>query len=459
MSLINSIENLKITTRGEVILPGDESYDESRSIWNGMIDRNPAVICKCSGVADVISCVNFARENNMILSVHGKGHNIAGKSVCDNGIMIDLSGMNDVHVNPEKRKALVSPGANLGDVDHETQAFGLATPTGINSTTGISGLTLGGGFGWLTRKHGMTIDNLISAELVTAEGKVVTASENENPDLFWALRGGGGNFGIVTRFEFDLHPVGPEILGGLIVFPFKEAKQVIRRYREYVDEIPEDMSIWVVTRKAPPLPFLPEAVHGREVVILPIFYNGDIDEGIKLVEPVRNFGRPYGEHIGPVSYEQWQKGFDPLLTPGFRNYWKSHNFTQLSDGVIDLLIKYTDSLPTDQCEIFIADISGKANAVPEDATAYSHRNTKFVLNVHSRWGDQSRDEQCIKWARDFFRETSEYATGGVYVNFITEDETDRIKQAYGSSYKRLAGVKKKYDPHNIFKVNFNIVPE
>lgn len=458
MSILDAIENLRAYTKGEVLLPGDEGYDEARKVWNGMIDKNPAVIAKCSGVADVIAGVNFARKNNMLLSVRGRGHSIAGNSVCNDGIMIDLSGMNDVHVDPVKKRAYVSPGASLGDVDHETQAFGLATPVGVNSTTGISGLTLGGGFGWLTRKHGMTVDNLVSAEMVTADGNLIKASDQENPDLFWALRGGGGNFGVVTKFEFKLHPVGPEVLAGMIVFPLKETKQVLQKYREFVEKAPKDLSIWIIARKAPPMPFLPKPVHGRDILALIIFYNGEIEQGMNLIQRVREWGRPYGEHIGPVDYEKWQQTFDPLLTPGMRNYWKSHNFSVLEDGLIKVISDYTQQIPSDECEIFMAHIAGKANTVPADATAYSHRNARFVLNVHGRWEDPAEDEKCIKWARDFFEESAPFASGGVYVNFITEDETQRIKQAYGSNYERLVEVKRKYDPDNLFSVNFNIDP-
>lgn len=458
MSIIESIENLRASTRGDIILPGDNGYDQSRAVWNAMVDKHPAVISRCKGTGDVIASVNFARDNNLLLSVRGKGHNIAGNSVCNDGVMIDLSGMDYVHIDPYRRRAYVSPGASLADFDQEAQAFGLATPVGINSTTGISGLTLGGGFGWLTRKYGMTIDNLVSAEVITADGQLVRASAEENPELFWAIRGGGGNFGIVTMFEFQLHPVGPEILAGLIVFPFKEAEQVVQSYREYVKDIPEEMSLWLVARKCPPLPFLPEAVHGREVIILPVFYAGDADKGMKLVEPVRDFGRPYGEHIVPVSYTQWQQAFDPLLAPGYRNYWKSHNFTEISDGVIETLKKYIEQLPSDHCEIFIGLISGKANTVPANDTAYNHRDARFVLNVHGRWDNPADDDKCIRWARDFFEESAPFASGGVYVNFITEDESQRIKQAYGSNYERLVEVKRKYDPGNLFRVNFNIDP-
>jgi FAD/FMN-containing dehydrogenase len=352
----------------------------------------------------------------------------------------------------------VEPGATLGDFDHEAQAFGLATSLGINSTTGIAGLTLGGGFGWLTRKHGLTIDNLLSAEIVTASGERVNASAEENADLFWAISGGGGNFGIVTQFVFRLHPVGPEVLTGLIVYPLDQARSVLTKYRSYVDKIPDELCVWAVLRKAPPLPFLPPEVHGREAVVFAFMHSGAIEEGRRLIEPVRQFGESYGEHIGPTPYTGWQQGFDPLLTPGARNYWKSHNFAELQDGVIDTVIEYAGRLPTPQCEIFIPLLGGEANRVEPNATAYNHRDVKFVLNVHGRWGDPEQDSECISWARDLFNATRPYAMGGVYVNFMTEEESDRIDAAYGSNYERLAQVKKKYDPGNLFRLNQNIKP-
>ena len=325
-----------------------------------------------------------------------------------------------------------------------------------NSTTGIAGLTLGGGFGWLTRKYGMTIDNLISVEVVTADGKKIRASENDNPDLFWAIRGGGGNFGVVTQFEFQLFPVGPEIVAGLIVFPFDQAKQVLTKYRQFVASAPEEFNVWVVLRKAPPLPFLLESVHGKEVVVLPIFYSGAVAEAEKFIAPLRTFGQAHGQHIGPQPYVQWQKAFDPLLTPGARNYWKSHNFTELSDGAIDSMIEYAGKLPSPQCEIFIGHIAGAANRVPSDAMAYAHRDAKFVLNVHGRWEDTAQDGNCIGWARAFFKASAPYASAGAYVNFMTEDEGERVTAAYGSNYDRLAQLKRRFDPENVFHLNQNI---
>jgi FAD/FMN-containing dehydrogenase len=453
-----TIETLKTNVKGHVVLPDDPNYDEVRSIWNAMIDRRPAVIVQCAEANDVSHVIMFARKNGIEISIRGAGHNIAGNAVCDNGVMIDLSTMKNVRVDAHYRRAYVEPGATLGDFDQAAQAHGLATPVGINSTTGIAGLTLGGGFGWLTRKYGMTIDNLVSVEAITADGNKIRASENENTDLFWAIRGGGGNFGVVTEFEFELHPVGPEILAGLIVFPFGQAKQVLTQYRKFVESAPEELNVWVVLRKAPPLPFLPENVHGKEVVVLPVFYVGDIIEGEKLIEPLRSFGDAYGEHIGAQPYVEWQQAFDPLLTHGTRNYWKSHNFTDLSDGVLDAIAEFAAKLPSPQCEIFIGFIAGASNRVSSDAMAYYHRDAKFVLNVHGRWDDPAQDEMGIAWAREFFQTSAPYASAGAYVNFMTEEEGDRIAAAYGSNYNRLVQIKKRYDPENIFHLNQNIKP-
>ncbi|MBW2196523.1 MAG: FAD-binding oxidoreductase [Deltaproteobacteria bacterium] len=450
------IETLKNNVKGQIVLPDDPNYNEVREIWNAMIDRRPAVIVQCAEADDVPHAISYARENGLEISIRGGGHNIAGSSLCDNGVVIDFSNMTTVSVDAQKRRAYVEPGATLGDFDKALQAHGLATPVGINSTTGIAGLTLGGGFGWLTRKYGMTIDNLVSAEMVTADGRKIQVSEDENTDLFWAIRGGGGNFGVITQFEFALYPVGPEILAGLLVFPMDQAKQVLEKYREFVKSAPEELNIWVILRKAPPLPFLPENVHGKEVIVLAIFYAGDIAEGERLISPLRSFGDAYGEHIGTQPYAQWQQAFDPLLTPGARNYWKSHNFTELSDGALDSMIEFAGKLPSPQCEIFVGLIEGAANRVPSDAMAYGHRDAKFVLNVHGRWDEAAQDETCIAWARAFFKASAPYASAGAYVNFMTGDEGDRVAAAYGVNFARLQQIKKKYDPENIFHNNQNI---
>jgi FAD/FMN-containing dehydrogenase len=451
-------EDLKGTIRGNVLVPDDPDYEEARQVWNAMVDRRPAVIVQCVQADDVPPVIRFARQRGLELSIRGAGHNIAGNALCDNGVTIDFSSMNNVRVDVREKRAYVEPGATLANLDEATQAHGLATPVGINSTTGIAGLTLGGGFGWLTRKYGMTIDNLISVDVVTADGKKIRASENDNPDLFWAIRGGGGNFGVVTQFEFQLFPVGPEIVAGLIVFPFDQAKQVLTKYRQFVASAPEELDVWVVLRKAPPLPFLSESVHGKEIVALPIFYSGSVAEAEKLVAPLRTFGQAHGEHIGPQPYVQWQKAFDPLLTPGARNYWKSHNFTELADGALDSAIEFAGKLPSPQCEIFIGLIAGAPNRVAPNAMAYGHRDAKFVLNVHGRWDEAKDDQKCIAWARDFFRASAPYASAGAYVNFMTAEEGDRVAAAYGPSYERLVELKRRYDPENIFHLNQNIKP-
>jgi FAD/FMN-containing dehydrogenase len=444
--------------RGKVVLPGQAGYDEARTVWNAMIDRKPALVVRCSGASDVIRSIRFARDNHFALAVRGGGHNIAGNAVCDGGLLIDLSQMRFVWVDAIGGRARVAPGATLGDFDREAQAFGWATPLGINSTTGVAGLTLGGGFGWLSRKYGLTVDNLLSADMVTADGELLRASESDNPDLFWALRGGGGNFGVVTSFEFCLHRVGPGLLSGLIVFPFERARDVLAGYRDFVAGAPDDLSVWAVLRKAPPLPFLPAHVHGREVLVLALLYIGEPDTGRGFVEQLRRLSSPVGEAIGVQPFVAWQSAFDPLLRPGARNYWKSHDFAQLADPGIEQIVRHAGALPSPHCEIFIGHLGGAINRLPMEATAYPHRDAEFVLNVHARWEDPGEDEACISWARRFFADTAPYATGGVYVNFMTEDEQTRIRDAYGGNYARLAELKRKYDPANVFRVNQNIAP-
>jgi FAD/FMN-containing dehydrogenase len=451
-------KELKGMIKGSVLTPDDFGYEEARQIWNAMIDRRPAIIVQCADADDVPTAIAFARRNKLEISIRGGGHNIAGNALCNDGLTIDFSNMKNVRVDAGKRCAYVEPGATLANLDEATQAHGLATPVGINSTTGIAGLTLGGGFGWLTRKYGMTIDNLVSVDVITAEGRKIRASETDNADLFWAIRGGGGNFGVVTQFEFQLFPVGPEIFAGLIVFPFSQAKQILNNYRQFVSSAPEELNVWVVLRKAPPLPFLPKNVHGKEVVVLPIFYSGAVAEAEKLIAPLRAFGDAHGEHLGAQPYVAWQKAFDPLMTSGARNYWKSHNFTELADGALDSIIEFAGKLPSPQCEIFIGLIAGAPNRIAPDAMAYGHRDAKFVLNVHGRWDEAKDDPKCMSWAREFFKASAPYASAGAYVNFMTAEEGDRVVAAYGSNYDRLVQIKKRYDPDNIFHLNQNIKP-
>jgi FAD/FMN-containing dehydrogenase len=454
----SAVDELKTAIRGQVLLPGDPNFDQARSIWNAMIDRHPAIILRCAGVADVRQGVAFARDNGLPLAIRGGGHNIGGSALCDDGVVLDLTQMKSVRIDPAARRAYVEPGATLHDFDHEAQAFGLATPLGINSTTGVAGLTLGGGFGWLSRRYGMTVDNLVSADVVTAEGEFLTASAASHEDLFWAIRGGGGNFGVVTRFEFALHPVGPLVYGGLVVLPLAQARDALLKYRAANAAMPEELSVWAVLRLAPPLPFLPPEVHGKPVIVFAMCYNGPVENGPSAVESVRAFGTPLGEHLGPMPYVAWQQAFDPLLTPGARNYWKSHNLGEIQDGLIDALLAAIDNLPSPQCEIFFGQIGAQTQRLPVEATAYSSRDTLYAMNVHGRWDDASDDERCIGWARAFFDAAAPYALGSVYVNFMTQEEGGRVAEAYGANYERLVTVKNRYDPRNLFRCNQNIRP-
>lgn len=449
---------LKGLLRGELFEANDAGYDDARAVWNAMIDRRPALIVRCAGTADVRASLAYARDHQLRLAVRGGGHNIAGSALCDDGLVIDLSRMKSVQVDPERRRAWVEGGATLRDFDHEAQAYGLATPLGINSTTGVAGLTLGGGFGWLSRTLGLAADNLLSAEMVTADAGRLQVSATEHPDLFWAIRGGGGNFGVVTRFEFALHPVGPQITAGLIVYPFAQAQSVLQQYRDAVATMAPDLTVWAVLRKAPPLPFLPPQAHGQDVLVLPVFSPSPSDAVDAAIARIAKLGEPLGMHVGPMPYAAWQQIFDPMLTPGARNYWKSHNFTQLGDGAIDVVLRYASDLPTPQCEIFLGLLGGQAGAPPPQATAYPHRDALYVMNVHTRWEDPADDERCIAWARAFFADATPYASGGVYVNFMPQDEGERTSDAYGANYARLAQIKATYDPDNLFRTNQNIRP-
>lgn len=461
MSHLNKdqINELKSQISGKMVLPTDATYDNIRAIWNGMVDKKPALIVQVKTEDDVPPVVNFARKHRYELSVRGAGHHIAGNCLVENGITIDFSKMKKVTVDADAKTAVAEPGATLADFDKATMKHRLATPVGINSTTGIAGLTLGGGFGWLTKQYGLTIDNLLSANIVTADGRKLRASKTDNKDLFWAIRGGGGNFGVVTQFKYQLHPMRKEVFAGLIAFPFLQSKPILKQYREFAASAPEELNVWVVLRQAPPLPFLPEDVHGKMILFLAVFYNGDASKGENLATFLNAFGDPVGAHVGMQPYVNWQQAFDPLLTPGARNYWKSHNFTNISDGLIDSMVSYSGKIPSPHTEIFLGSIQGAANKVAKDATAYPNRDAKFVVNVHGRWMEAKDDKKCIKWCRDFFKDTQPYASAGAYVNFMTDDETDRISAAYRSNYNRLVTLKQKYDPTNLFHINQNIKPQ
>jgi FAD/FMN-containing dehydrogenase len=449
---------LRGKVRGTVALPGEDGYEVARTIWNAMVDRRPGLVVRCLGAVDVINAIKLARDEKLLLAVRSGGHNIAGNAVCDGGLLIDLSLMKSVRIDPVSRTARVEPGATLADFDKEAQEFGLVTPLGINSTTGVAGLTLGGGFGWTTRKFGLTIDNLISADVVTADGKLVRASETENPDLFWALRGGGGNFGVVTSFEFKLHPLGPEVLSGLVVHPLEKAPELLPEFRRIAKQAPDELTTWVVMRKAPPLPFLPAEWHGKEVLIFAACYSGDMKEGEKAMKALRGLGKPIADVVSPHPFAAWQAAFDPLLTPGARNYWKSHDFADLPDAAINVILDAVRQLPSPECEVFIAHVGGAMARVAANATAWPNRDAHFIMNVHTRWRDKAQDQGCIAWARHLFEAAAPFASGSVYVNFMPDDEKDRVEKAYGTNYRRLAEIKRRYDPSNLFRMNQNIRP-
>jgi FAD/FMN-containing dehydrogenase len=444
--------------RGEVLLPDSAGYDEARSIWNAMIDRRPGLIVRPSNESDVAAAVNFARTNGLFLAVKGGGHNIAGKALVDGGVVIDFGRMKRVDVDRTARVARVQPGATLADVDRATQQHGLVVPTGVNSTTGIAGLTLGGGFGWTTRKFGLTIDNLRSARLVTAAGSALTVDRNNHADLFWAIRGGGGNFGVVTEFELGLHAAGPQVLAGMVVHPFADLSNVVLRYQAVLQTLPDDLTCWVVLRKAPPLPFLPAEWHGREIIVLAMCYVGPIAAGEAATAELRSIGKPIADVVGPMPFVDWQAAFDPLLTPGARNYWKSHDVASFSDAAIEVLRDAIATLPTDECEVFFGHIGGAMTRVAANATAWPNRAAHFAVNVHTRWRDARDDNRCRDWARRLHERLAPHAMGSLYVNFIPEGDEDRVADAYGANYERLATIKRRFDPDNLFRANLNIAP-
>ncbi len=453
-----AVEELRARLRGRLLCEDDSGYDDLRQVWNGMIDRKPALIVQCIGAHDVIESIRFARTHDIATAVKGGGHNVAGMAVCAKGLMIDLSPMRSVHVDAQQKTVRVGGGCLLGDVDCETQRNGLAVSAGIVSHTGVAGLTLGGGFGWISRKHGLSIDNLLSVDLVTAEGQLLTASPEAHPELFWAIRGGGGNFGIVVSFEFKCAEIGTEVYSGLIVKKFEDARQYIQFHRDYVRTLPDEMTVWMVVRHAPPLPFLPAEVHGKMIVVVPFVWLGNEAEGRDLIRPIQEATPSHAEAIGMNPWAAWQSGFDGLVGHGARNYWKSHHITGLSDECIDQTIAFGETMPSAECEIFIPHMEGAPSRVPIEETAFSHRKTPFVLNIHTRWQDAADDDRCIAWARDFHAATQAFAQG-VYVNFLSEEGDERVKEAYTESvWDRLVKVKRQYDPDNFFRMNQNIKP-
>jgi FAD/FMN-containing dehydrogenase len=455
-----TLESLETSLRGKLLRRESDGYEEVRGLWNAMVEGRPALIARCTGTADVIAAVKFARENGLTVAVRGGGHNVAGLASVDDGFMIDLSRMRAVRVDPEAGTVRVQGGAQWGDVDHETQAFGLATPSGIISTTGVAGLTLGGGFGWLARAHGLAADNLLSADLVTAEGELVKASAQENADLFWAIRGGGGNFGVVTSFEFQLHEVGPEVLFGPTVYRLEDAPEVLRHYGAFASAAPEACTVYADFLTAPPLPFLPEEVHGSKVLFLIQLYAGRTEEGEETLRPLREFGDPLADAVAPTSYAEAQSRSDPLYPKGGRYYWKSHNLAALSGEIIDVLAECAATMPNALCDILIQQLGGRIGEPAPDATAYPHRHAGFVVTFGGRAERQAEDEQCIEWARESHARLGEHTAAGAYVNFLSHDESeDRVRAAFGDNAERLRRIKTRYDPANFFRRNHNIEPQ
>jgi FAD/FMN-containing dehydrogenase len=445
--------------RGELIRRDDRSYDVARRIWNGAIDRYPALVARCTGVADVLAAVRFARERELVVAVRGGGHNVAGTAVCDDGVVIDLSPMKGMWVDPLARRARAQAGLLWGEFDHETQRFGLATPGGIVTHTGISGLTLGGGLGWLMRRHGLTCDNLLSADVVTADGELVRASAEENADLFWGLRGGGGNFGIVTSFEYQLHPVGPTVLAGVILHPAARAREVLDFYRHYIASAPDELMSIVVLRMAPPAPFLPPAIHGQPVVIIAVCYAGAVEEGERALAPLRRFGEPLADLIAPTPYASHQAMLDASVPHGLGYYWKSEYLPPLGDAFIEALTEHAWRLPTPACYTALFHLGGAVGRVDPERAAFEDRRATHAMTIDGVWSEPNAGAACRAWVRDFWDAVRPHSTGRVYVNFLGEEGQDRVRSAYGpAKYERLRALKRKYDPTNFFRMNQNIVP-
>jgi FAD/FMN-containing dehydrogenase len=454
----SAFAELSASFRGTLVRPGEETYDEHRRIWNGSIDRFPALIARCEGVADVIAAIKYARNNGLTIAIRGGGHSFPGHSVCDDGIVIDLGPMKGIRVDPQARTARVQAGVLWGELDRETQAFGLATTGGIVTHTGVAGLTLGGGIGWLHRKLGLTIDQLISVDLITAEGEFVKASETENAELFWALRGGGGNFGIVTEFEFRLHPVGPTVVAGPVFWPMENAPEVLRFYREWSAEAPDELMTIVVQRKALPLPFIPKELHGEQVISVTCCYSGSVDDGEAAVRPLKSFGSPVLDRCEPKPYLAHQATFDPSFLHGWWYYFRACDVAELNDDVVDVMADYGRQIVSPISSIALWQLGGAVARIDESDTAFNGRGAGFSFNINGNSETAEGFKAEREWARNYWSALSPHHTS-VYVNFLMEEGEERIRQAYGEAkYDRLKAVKRQYDPDNLFRLNQNIPP-
>jgi FAD/FMN-containing dehydrogenase len=447
--------------RGEVITPEHPGYEQARRVYNGMVDKRPALIARCLGVADVVAAVTYARAAGLAIAVRGGGHSVAGHGTCDGGIVVDLSAMRGVHVDPGERTAWVQGGATLADVDHETQLYGLAVPTGQVSKTGIAGLTLNGGMGMLQRKYGLTCDNLIGARLVTADGELVVASETENPDLLWALRGGGGNFGVVTSFQYRLHEVGPLMVAGLVAYPIEAAAEVLEFLRDFIADAPEELSADAIFQFAPPLDAIPEEFRGRQVVGIFVRWCGDVARGLEVVRPIQEFGTPVLNFIGPMPLVTVQSLLDPLNPDGNLHYWTGEFLPRFDRKEIDVVTEIGAALPTHFSIVQVIPFNAAPTRVAPDATAFAHREESWLIHVLGQWTDPADTERCMEWAKSARTSLGAVGSGDAYLNLLTDDEdTDRVRAFWDDGrLRRLGKVKAAYDPDNVFRFNHNVKPE
>jgi FAD/FMN-containing dehydrogenase len=455
------VQDFKMMIRGEVLQPGDASYDDARMVQNGLIDRHPAIIVRCSGSADVIAAVNFARSQNLVLSIRGGGHNVAGNAVNDGGLVVDLSNMRGVHVDPVKRTVRAQGGATWGDVDHETQLFGLATPGGLVSTTGVAGLTIHGGLGWLRNKHGLSLDSLLSVDVVTADGQLLTASETENADLFWAVRGAGSNFGVITSFEFRSYPVGPMVAVAATFYSLEDAATVIPAWRDYMASAPDEISSLAMIWSVPEDEHFPPELIGKQIVVIAAVHSGDADEGARILHPLREIATPVLDLSETMPYAVLQSAFDPFFPQGLLCYWKSRFMDELGADALETILKLGADRPSPRTGIVIWRLGGAVNRVPAASTAFGRRDAPYLLSIEATWTDPAISDRCIAWAREAWKSTERLSRGGLYLNFagFGEEKADLVRAGYGPNYERLVELKRKYDPTNLFRMNNNIDPE
>ena len=456
----SDLSSFKKNFNGQLLTNEDKDYNEVRLIWNGMINKHPALIARCKNSKDVSAAVKFARFHNLLTSIRGGGHNVAGNAVCDGGLMIDLSLMNTVSVDQNKMTAIVGPGCTLGNADQETQKYGMVIPSGIVTSTGVAGLTLGGGFGWSSRKWGLTCDHLISAEVVSAEGDIIKVSNEENPDLFWGLKGGGGNFGIVTSFEFSLRELGPEITGGLIIYKLEDTEKVLSFYNEYISSAPREVTTVLVYRYCPPAPFIKEEFHGKPIFAIGALYAGKAEKGLEVLKPIKQFGSPIGDAIIPKPFVTHQAMLDAGQPKGASYYWKSEYLKKVSQSLSEKFVEQTFNMSSKSSIIAAFQLGGAITDVGEDDTAYSFRNAEHVININTQWQNNSESDKHIGWAGKTQQFTAPFSMGSGYINFASADETpERVAATYGENkFKRLIDLKRKYDPDNFFRLNQNIKP-